>query len=140
MARYYDDELRYDTEIESQRSENIESQIRRITTDDSQQIDQITPDQVTADQNNYSLPEGELVRLTTDAARTFTGFAGARPGRFVIANVGSFDVVIANNSASSNAENRVLCHTGANITLNPGESTEIIYDFESLRWRTIGFV
>jgi hypothetical protein len=103
-------------------------------------VGQISPPQVTADQNNYKLPDGELIRLTTDASRTFTGFSPPRLGRFVICNVGAQDVVIANNSASSVAVNRVLCHTAANITLNPNESVEIIYDFASSKWRTIGFV
>lgn len=103
-------------------------------------VEQVSPPQVTADQNNYTLSEAELVRLSTDASRTFTGFTPPRLGRFVICNVGSFDVVIAHDSASSDAVNHVLCHTGANITLNPNESVTIIYDFVSSRWRTVGFV
>jgi hypothetical protein len=105
----------------------------------TQQQGQVTPDQVLANQNNYALPAGELIRLSTDASRTFTGFAGARPGVFVVANVGVFDVVIAHQNAGSDAQNRVICHTGANITLNADESVSIIYDFSSLRWRTVGF-
>lgn len=104
------------------------------------QIDQVSPAQITADQNNYSLPNTMIIRLSTDALRTITGFAGARPGISIIVNVGTQDLVIANSSASSTAENRVLCHTGANITLNANESVQIFYDFSTLRWRTVGFV
>lgn len=99
-----------------------------------------TYDQITANQNNYPLVEVILHRFTTDASRTITGFLGMGPGIQVIANVGSNDLVLANDSASSDAQNRILSHTGANITLNPKESVPIIYDRASARVRTIGFV
>lgn len=142
MARYVD-EQRYDVGYEldpAQIGRDSEILQRVVDNQNEHQIGQVTPDQVTADQNNYTLPDGELVRLSTDASRTFTGFAGARPGRFVLCNVGANDLVIANNNVGSDAQNRVLCHTGANITLNPNESVTIIYDFLTTMWRTIGFV
>jgi hypothetical protein len=95
---------------------------------------------VTADQNNYGLPPSGFVIVSTDASRNFTGFTGARLGLTVFCNGGSFDAVIVNNSGSSTLQNRTLTHTGANITLNPGESALLFYDFVALRWRTIGFV
>lgn len=108
--------------------------------DDNSQIDQVTVPQVTADQNNYELPPGQIVIFSTDASRTFTGFKGARPGFTIFCNGGSFDGVVANNNAGSTTENRTLCHTGANITLNPNESAILFYDFANSRWRTVGFV
>jgi hypothetical protein len=138
MARGYDEEERgYDTEIGQQLQ--VQAQFSQIVSDNRQRIDQVTPETVTADQNNYSLPQNQIIRITTDASRTFTGFAGARDGIVVFANVGGFDAVIANDSASSAAPNRVLCHTGANITLGPKESALLFYDFVTLKWRTIGF-
>lgn len=102
-----------------------------------QTVSQVTPPQITADQNNYSLPAAaEIVRLFTDAARTITGFTGARAGKITLCNVGSFDLVIANNNAGSDAMNRVLCHTGGDITLGPNMSVDVWYDFMSLIWRT----
>lgn len=139
MARYLDDP-RYD-ESGGLVEVSFDERPTFVAPDagSSSQIDQVTTEQVTADQNNYALPPGELIRLSTDASRNFTGFSGARPGIFALANVGASDVVIVNNSGSSTAENRVRCHTGANITLNPGESVFIVYDFGSSVWRTIGF-
>lgn len=143
VARYLDGEARYidGRDVPITKPSLDPEQIRRIVnTLNAAQVGQVTQPQVTADQNNYALPESELVRLSTDASRTFTGFTPPRTGRFVLCNVGGFDVVVANNNAGSTDVNRVLCHTGANITLNPNESVTIIYDFASSRWRTVGFV
>lgn len=142
MARYLGEDARYvdggDYPITTPRLDP--EQVRRVVGAlNTAEVGQVTPPQVTANQNDYAMPDAELVRLSTDASRTFTGFTPPRTGRFVICNVGAQDVVIADNSASSVAENRVLCHTSANITLNPNESVIIIYDFGSSRWRTIGF-
>jgi len=100
--------------------------------------DQITYEQITSNQNNYELREGFFHRLSTDASRNITGFANVRPGRFVlIANVGSFDIVITHQDAASVAQNRVLSHTAANITLNANESVFLIYDSVTARWRSL---
>lgn len=137
MARYLD-EPRYEGG-DNFPGDRVDTGRPTITPADTSQIDQVTTEQVAADQNNYPLPPGELIRLSTDASRNFTGFSGARPGIFALCNVGGFDVVIVNSSGSSTTENMVLCHTGGNITLNPGESVFILYDFQSSRWRTVGF-
>lgn len=96
--------------------------------------------QITADQNNFPLEPGVLQRLSTDASRTITGFANADAGIKVIMNVGAQNIVLANDSASSTLQNRILCHTGANITLNENESALLIYDFVTTKWRTVGFI
>lgn len=141
MQNRYAEDLRYDDGSGAGffLRDRVENDRTVITPADNSQIDQVTTEQVTADQNNYALPPGELIRLSSDASRNFTGFSGARPGIFALANVGGFDVVIVNASGSSTAENQVLCHTGGNITLNPAESVFIVYDFQSSRWRTVGF-
>lgn len=140
MARLpYDSDSRYEDTSFRIREDRVNDNPVVIIREDNSRVDQTTTPQATADQNNYPLPPGDLIRLSTDASRNFTGFAGSRPGVIALVNVGSFDVVIVNDSGSSTAENRVLCHTGGNITLNPGESVFIVYDFESARWRTVGF-
>ena len=98
-------------------------------------LDETSPPQLVADQNNYSLADAILTRFTTDAARTITGFAGAKSGIKIIANVGSFNLVLANNSGSSDAANRILTHSGANITLTPGQLAIMTYDVTSASWR-----
>lgn len=132
MARRYEDEryLGGDTEIQ------IDLGDLPITTGGGgeSQIDQVSPAQITADQNNYALVPGTFIRLSTDASRTVTGFAGARP-EATIANVGAQDLVIAHDSASSDAANRILCHGSANITVGPNGLLFIFYDYQTTKWR-----
>lgn len=100
-------------------------------------------DPIIADQDNFRLSRAVVHRLNpTGATRTITGFRALDldSNLRVIVNVGTQDLVLANNSGSSTAENRILTHTGANITLNPNESALIIYDRTSARVRTVGFV
>lgn len=101
--------------------------------------DDVTYPQLTADQNDYPLLNGVLHRFSTDALRTITGFANPGIGGNVIVNVGSQDLVLANNNAGSIEANRILTHTGGDITLGPNESALVIYDRVSARVRTIGF-
>jgi len=98
-------------------------------------LDETSPNQLTADINNFSLPDAILTRFSTDAARTITGFAGAKSGIKWIANVGGNNLILAHDSASSDAQNRILSHSLANITLTPGQYAIITYDFTSAKWR-----
>lgn len=104
-------------------------------------FDPRTPATITADQNDYSIPvTGYFIRLATDASRTLTGltFAGGGVGTgqiHLLANVGSNDLVLAHESASSAAGNRFLCSTGANITLSANQAADLIYDGTTSRWR-----
>ncbi len=100
-----------------------------------QPLDEVTPDQITADKNNYSIPASNLIRLDSDAARTITGFAGARPGIFMIAYVGAFSIILPNENAGSDAQNRMLTHSGASITLTANQIAIMQYDSTSARWR-----
>lgn len=140
MNPRYGDEERYRLPDDAERIDRGDiDQDRPVIVSQEAQVTEVTTPQVTADQNNYPLPKGDPIRLSTDASRTFTGFTPPRVGTFVMVNVGSFDLVIANNSGSSSAENRVMCHTGADITLNANESVQMYYDYTSSRWRTVGF-
>lgn len=96
----------------------------------------VSPAQITSDQNNYDPDEQSFLRLSTDASRTITGFADGADGRHLyIANVGSNDLVLANQSASSSAANRIITSTGANITIAADDSAILIYDDTTSRWR-----
>lgn len=95
-----------------------------------------SPAQITADQNDYAIGSGTFFRLSTDASRTITGMTGGSDGKWMaIANVGSFSLVLANQSASSAAANRIITGTGASITIAPDEQVRIIYDATTQRWR-----
>lgn len=97
-----------------------------------------TPTQIAADQNNYA-PGGTSLfqRWATDAARTVTGLSLAQVDgqTHYVVNVGSNNVVLANESASSTAANRFHNTTGADITLTADQQAFVVYDATTARWR-----
>lgn len=95
-----------------------------------------TPAQITANQNNYSLTNLGVQRLSSDAARNITGIVAASNGsRRMLINVGSFNITLQHENAGSTAANRFLCSTGADIVLSPNQAADIWYDISSSRWR-----
>lgn len=95
-----------------------------------------TPAQITANQNNYDPGSYDVLRLTSDASRTITGLVGGMKGRrLTLWNVGSYNIVLAHQSSSSLAVNRIMSSTGANVTLSPNNKKELYYDFTTERWR-----
>ena len=53
----------------------------------------------------------------------------------IIINVGSNNLILANENASSTASNRFTNSTGADITLSANQAADLIYDNTSARWR-----
>lgn len=98
-----------------------------------------SPAQIVADQNDYAPANSSFLRIFSDAARTITGFANTTDGkRLVVCNVGSFAITIAHQSAASLAQNRVITGSaGTNLVLGANDSTQMIYDGASSRWRVI---
>lgn len=97
-----------------------------------------TPPQIVASQNDYDTDIAETLRISTDASRTITGFAGGSRGRSLrIVNTGSFNVVINNQDAGSIEANRVIVPGGVNLTLTPNQAVQLWYDKDSLRWRVL---
>lgn len=100
----------------------------------------ISPAQIVADTNDYA-PTGfataAVLRVSTDASRNLTGLAGGTDGRLIgLVNIGSFNLVLVNESASSSAANRFA--VGANQTIGANEGLTLLYDATSSRWRSIG--
>jgi hypothetical protein len=103
----------------------------------------ISPAQITANQNNYA-PAGldtcSVVRLTTDASRNMTGLTaptGSDNSRVLfVLNVGSFDLVLQTENASSTAANRFSFNT--DLVLSAGMGAVLWYDTTSSRWRAPG--
>lgn len=99
----------------------------------------ISPSQITANQNDYNptgLSTASVLRLDTDASRDITGLQGGADGRLiVITNVGSFAMVLKDESASSTAANRFAL--AADITLAADQSVVLQYDSTSSRWRAV---
>jgi hypothetical protein len=100
----------------------------------------ITPSQITGNTDNYNptdFSEASILRIQTDASREMTGMARGADGQIIIlANVGSFDLVMKHETTST-AANRFLTPNGADFTVRPNESAWLFYDDQSLRWRVI---
>lgn len=108
----------------------------------------LSPAQITANQNDYAptqasapttLDAASVLRLTSDAARTITGLVAPTTnaeGREVrIANIGTFPLTLAAESASSTAANRFAL--GGDMEIMPGGAVTLAYDATSSRWRPI---
>ena len=101
-------------------------------------IKAITLGQITANQNDYATGLGSWFRILSDAARTITGFEGGTDGRgFILTNVGSFNITLANQSVSSATAYRIITGTGADITLLPDDDIWLLYDSTTERWRIV---
>lgn len=94
-----------------------------------------TPAQITADQNDYVPGNFDVLRLSTDAPRTITGFRGGVKGRFLrLFNVGTYEITIAQQSVLSAVGNRVVSPTGFDIVLNAGGELVLYYDITRSVW------
>jgi hypothetical protein len=70
------------------------------------------------------------------AASTWTGFAGGTDGKMLLlTNATGKNMVIAHNSTSSSAGNRVLTVDGVNLVVTPGATTTLLYSTADLAWR-----
>jgi hypothetical protein len=98
-----------------------------------------SPAQITANQNNYSLPSADIVRVNSNAARDVTGFVAGTSGQAVLlVNVGSHAITIKHQSASSNAANRVVVPWAGDFVLDAnGGAVLLVYDATTERWRTV---
>jgi hypothetical protein len=96
----------------------------------------VTPAQITSDQNNYAPTVGWFQRWSSDASRNITGLVAGQDGQIVeIWNVGSNNIVLQNENASSTAANRFTTSTGADLTLTANKCAKGRYDLTSARWR-----
>ena len=100
----------------------------------------VSPAQITANQNDYAptgLAAAAIMRISTDASRNITGLGNGAAGKvLVVHNVGAFNAVLVDESASSTAANRFALR--ANFTIPPDGSVLLQYDSTSSRWRLIG--
>lgn len=94
--------------------------------------------QITANQDNYTAGtvRSYFQRWSSDASRDVTGFSNSQVDGQVhlVVNVGSFDIVLKHESASSTAANRFTNSTGADITLTPNQAADLIYSGTTSRW------
>lgn len=98
----------------------------------------VSPTNLTANVNNYAPTAGRFQRWSTDGGNyTVTGLSLSQVDgmEITIINLGSGTITISDEDASSTAANRFLCVSGASITLDPNERTDLIYDGTTQRWR-----
>lgn len=103
----------------------------------------LSPPQLTSNQDDYSptlMSLAALLRLTTSALWSISGFATGSNGRYLdVTNIGTSGILFLNESGSSIAANRFKF--GYNILLPAGESLHLLYDGGSARWRALnGFL
>ena len=99
-------------------------------------LNENSPTQLLADQNNYAPGDYAVLRMSSDAARTITGISDGKKGRVLwIHNVGAQNIVLAHQSASSKDINRMISGTAAAITLGANDSARLYYDSTTQRWR-----
>ena len=94
--------------------------------------------QFTASGNNVDLGDGIFFRVSTDASQDITGLTNGIDGRVIrLINVGSNDLVITNQDGNSDAANRFLCDTAADVTVRAEQSVLCLYDSTTARWRVL---
>lgn len=90
--------------------------------------------------NDVTTTSGRIVKggvRFTGAAPTVTGFASGVSGRRLNVMTVGGPLVLANESASSSAANRIVTGTGANLTVAQGSGVSLEYDGTSERWRVL---
>ncbi len=104
----------------------------------------ITPSQITADQNDYNptgLAAANVLRLTSDAARSITGIAAQGIGRMIVllnVNSAANAITLIHESGLSTAENRFNLLSATNAPISQFGQRIIWYDTASSRWLVIG--
>lgn len=103
-------------------------------------VERLTAAQITADQNNYAPASFDrhagLLEISSDAVRTITGLTGGTASRrLVIANKGTFNIILADANASSTAANRFSF--GEDVTIRAGGAIELYYNGTDSRWERV---
>lgn len=102
---------------------------------------ELSPAQITAQQNDYDPGYGGHVLISSDAAgRIITGIANGAAGiEKTFTNIGAFTIPFSNQSASSIAANRITFpEATGRFPLLPGASITFKYDATTGCWRPKG--
>lgn len=118
-----------DGELELGGSDGVDGFVSLL---DGLHISSAAPAQITSDQNDYDLPRSIIVRLTTDAARSITGFAAPSPARYrlhiLVNNNASDAITIQHNNAGSSAGNKTACFPTVDLSLGASEFGVLWYN------------
>jgi hypothetical protein len=98
-------------------------------------LNEVTPPQITSNQNNYDIGFADILRLSTDADRIITGLDGGVQGRSLkIFNIGSYAIILAHQNTASSASNRFKFSIITNVIIMPGSNIDLYYDVTQARW------
>ena len=100
-------------------------------------LDRTDPTSLTGNVDNWNpTVDGTWYRIGSDGAYSISGMvAGTASELRILVNASNFTLTYLNASASSDANNRFACVTGANITSVSGGIAIALYDGGSGRWR-----
>jgi hypothetical protein len=114
----------------------INGLLRATAADQCATAGSVTPAQIAGNKNDYEPTAQLLQRWSSDASRNVTGMvAGVDAELRIVANVGSFDIVLKNADSASAAANRFAMTSGADVTLTAGQMAMAVYDSTTARWR-----
>lgn len=116
---------------------NIQSALRRVTSNLPlfDIANENTPATLTTNQDNYVPGNYDILRLSSTADVTITGFRGGVKGRSLeILNSGSFVISFSHASTSSLPENRILLPYEQRVSLLPTARVRFYYDSTRQRW------
>lgn len=122
--------------------ESLKREVRRLSAQRPlfEVLNETTPTQFSANQNNYAAGDFDALRLSSNAARDLTGIAGGVKGRVMtLQNVGSNNIILRSESSSSSAANRLVGAGGSDVWLVPGEEIRLYYDSTAARWRIVEY-
>lgn len=115
------------------------STLALLTTEKFALTGDITPAQITANQNDFNptgLSTASVLRLSSDASRNITGLAGGPDGRVLLVfNVASNPIVFIKEDAGSTAANRF--DFPSSITLYTNQGMLLCYDGPASRWKRV---
>lgn len=103
---------------------------------------EVSPSTIAAQQNNWdptNFGTADILRVDLTGTQTVTGFAaptGSDNHRFVLRNIdaGSDVLILAHESGSSTAANRIATPSKLSLHVQPGQSVVLWYDSVSSRW------
>jgi hypothetical protein len=95
---------------------------------------------MTSNQNNFNLGGKSVIKVSGGGPFTLTGIAGGVDGMIVhIYVTQSTDLIIAEDSGSSSAGNKIETGSNVDITISQGGGATLMYDGDAAYWRVIGF-
>jgi hypothetical protein len=102
------------------------------------QKDEVTPAQITANQDDYAGCDGKAVcRITLDGDYNLTSFASGGDWReFILINIDDTDAAtLVHEAGTGTAANKIITNSAADLALGPGKAALFQYDNTTSRWR-----